>query len=388
MKRIRLRALSAAGIVAGGFCLMAAFYAITLNDKDAAERDFIQYWVAGQQLVHRANPYDPAATLRLERACGLDESQSPRVSFSPPVALFLTLPLGLASAKTGLLLWLLLLLACLSVALFLLWKIHGKPEGRLHLLGYVFAPALCCLGGGQLGIFFLLAIALFLYLHKSRPFLAGAALLPCAMKPHLFLPFAAVLLLWVVTRKVYGLLAGFSAALLASCALTLSLDRQVWSQYSQTMQATGVLNVWVPSLSATLRYLIAPKALWLQFLPEAAACLWAVWYFLSRRNRWSWMEQGMILLLVSAICVPYGFFFDETMLFPAVLFGLYRALDSHRSILPLALIGGVSLIEVLASAPVVSPYYLWTTPAWLAWYLYATRSTGRHPRGYTGVAED
>jgi hypothetical protein len=37
---------------------------------------------------------------------------------------------------------------------------------------------------------------------------------------------------------------------------------------------------------------------------------------------------------------------------------------------------GVALIEVLASVQITSPYYLWTTPAWLAWYLYATGRIG------------
>jgi hypothetical protein len=36
------------------------------------------------------------------------------------------------------------------------------------------------------------------------------------------------------------------------------------------------------------------------------------------------------------------------------------------------LISVVALIEVLESVQLTSPFYLWTTPAWLAWYLVAT----------------
>jgi len=99
------------------------------------------------------------------------------------------------------------------------------------------------------------------------------------------------------------------------------------------------------------------------------------------------MDQGLLLLLVSAMCTPYGWFFDETMLLPAVLAGLYRAVDGRRSVWPLALFAGVSLVEILASVQITSPYYLWTTPAWLAWYLYATGRIGasaksvRNPSG-------
>lgn len=375
MKKSPWRVVGAASIIAAGLCFVVGMYVADLSDKSAADRDFIEYWAAGQQLIHGANPYDPAAILRLERSAGLDGNQ-PKVSFSPPVAFFLALPLGLVGAKTGLILWLLLLLACLSVSIWVLWLLNGRPDSRYHLLGYVFAPALTCLMAGQLGIFLLLGVVLFLYLRQSRPFLAGVALLPCALKPHLFLPFGLALLLWMVSRRSYRVLIGFSATLVASCALTLSIDRHVWSQYPQMMRETGVLQAWVPTLSVSLRFLVDPHAAWVQFLPEAGACGWAVWYFWTRRARWDWMDQGLLVLLVSAMCTPYGWFFDETVLLPAVLAGLYRAVEMRRSLVPLGVIAGIALIETLASVEITSPFYLWTTPAWLAWYLYATGRIG------------
>jgi Glycosyltransferase family 87 len=292
---------------------------------------------------------------------------------NPPVAFFLALPLGLVSPKIGLRLWLLVLLACLSISIWVLWLLNGRPDNRYHLLGYAFAPVLVCLMAGQVGIFLLLGVVLFLYFHQSRPFLAGTSLVFCAIKPHLFLPVAIVLLLWSVSRKSYFILAGFVAAFLASCALSFSVDVHAWSQYSEMMRAGGALNEPVPALSVSLRFLIDRNAHWLQFLPESIACAWAIWYFWTRRNRWSWLDHGLVLLLVSAMCTPFGWLTDESMLLPAVLAGLYHAADSRRSLLPLGLMAGAALIEVFAQVPIISPFYLWTTPAWLAWYLYATR---------------
>ena len=373
MRRIPLRAVAAACIVAAGVCFVTGVFIVGLNDKKATERDFIQYWASGKQLIRAANPYDPVAILQLERSAGL-EGFHPKVTYSPPVALFLVWPLGLVSAKTGLILWLLTLIGCLSVSVWILWLLNGRPSSRLHLFGYVFAPALACLMAGQLGIFMLLGLVLFFYLYRLRPFLAGAALLPCALKPHLFLPFALVLLLWVVRRKTYRILAGFFANLAASCALSLYLDSHVWQQYSETMRTTGVLQAWVPTLSVSLRFLVDRDAVWLQLVPEAGVCVWAIWYYWVRRDSWSWMREGLILLLVSTMCTPYAWFTDETILLPAVLAGIYRAADSRRLLVFFGLIAGVSLIEVLRSVPLTSPYYLWTTPAWLAWYLIATKS--------------
>ena len=366
------RRFAAACIVLAGACLVACILFFGLTEKSAANRDFIEYWAAGQQLTHGANPYDGVAILRLEKAAGYD-GDKPKISFSPPVAFFLSLPLGLVGVKAGVILWSIALLAAISISNWILWIVNGRPDNRLHLLGYLFAPVLACQMAGQLGSFLLLAVLLFFLLHKSRPYLAGAVLMPCAAwKPHLFLPFAVVLLLWIIDRKAYRILAGFVSAMLASCLLTLWYDGHVWSQYSAMMQTTGVLHAFVPTLSVVLRLLVAPNAVWVQFLPEAAGCLWAVWYFWTRRSRWNWTDQGLLLLLVSALCAPYSWFSDEAILLPAVLAGLYRALNSGRSVLPLALFGGAALIEVLSVVKMTSPFYLWTVPAWFAWYLYAT----------------
>lgn len=373
MKTSPMRQVAAACIVLAGFCLVGAFFVTGLTDKDASRKDFIEYWAAGQQLAHGADPYEGAAMLRLQRSAGLEGSE-PKIAPNPPVAGFLVVPLGFVSPKTGLVAWLLLLLACSAISIWVLWKLQGGPSSRYHLLGFLFPPILACMMAGQIGIFLLLGLVLFLFFYRSRPFLAGVALMPCTLKPHLFLPFAIVLALWMVSRKAYRIPAGFCSGLLVSCGLTLWFNPHVWSQYLQAAKSWGIMDVLIPTLSAALRFLVDRHAVWLQFLPEVAGCSWAIWYFWTRRNRWNWMNHGMVLLLVSALCAPYAFFCDESILLPAVLTGIYRAVDSRRSLWPLAVIGGIALIEVLETVKLQSLYYLWTTPAWLAWYLYATRT--------------
>ena len=41
-----------------------------MTSSGAADRDFIAYWAAGQQLAHHANPYDSTEVLRIEHAAG------------------------------------------------------------------------------------------------------------------------------------------------------------------------------------------------------------------------------------------------------------------------------------------------------------------------------
>jgi len=373
MKQGSGRKVAAACIVLGGALLVCAIYSIGLTNKSATERDYIQYWAAGRLLVSHANPYSLEAILRIEQTAGL-EGQDPKASVSPPVALALLAPLGFVSAKTGLILWSLAQLGCLACSIWVLWIVLGKPDSRYHLLGFAFAPALASLQAGQLGIFMLCGIVLFIFLCDARPFLAGVVLLPCALKPHLFLPFMAALLLWTIYKRKYILIVGFLFTLITSCGLTLLLDHQVWFEYFDLMRSTRLFLIPLPTLSSELRFLVAPKAVWLQYLPSMVASGWAMGYFWTRRERWDWMDQGLLVLLISLVCAPYAWLMDEAVLLPAVLAGFYRAMDARRSWVPIAVFGAVALIELFANLGITSWYYMWTTPAWLAWYLYATRS--------------
>jgi hypothetical protein len=366
-------------LTVGLMAVMAVGVSIWATSRSAhgeASPDFVEYWAAGQLLVHGADPYDAAATLRLERAAGWNTEQA-EITYSPPVIFILVAPLGLIGAKAGAVLWFTLLATSLMMSIRLLWILNGRRAGQLHLLCYCFAPALTCLMSGQIGIYLLLGIVLFLYLQERWPVLAGAALVVCFVKPHLFLLFGAVLLVWAVNKRKYSLIAGVVAGLFAACVLTLCFDPHAFSQYAQSIVAAKPTEPMVPTLSRMLRFIVHRDAVWLQFLPAGVGCGWALWYFWKRRERWNWQEQGSLLLLVSVACAPYAWFTDEAVLLPAILAALYRSEETRRSLLPFGLITGTALGELFKGFWITSPYFVWTMLAWLAWYLYATYGGGR-----------
>jgi len=364
---------AAACIVAAGAALVTAIYAIGITDKNATARDYIEYWADGQLLVRGANPYDIPAILRLEQSVGMDGSV-PKVSFSPPVALELVLPLGHVGPKAGLIAWLLLELACAGLSAWLLWFLHGKPQSRYHLLIFAFPPTLACLMAGQLGVFFLLGVVLFLCLNQTHPWLAGASLVLYGVKPHLFLPFVPVLFLDLLRRRDLRIPAGLALAIAASCALSVAVDPHAWSQYHQMLHSMRMMDVFFPTVGEALRFLIRPGTHWLGFLPEAAACLWAAWFYWSRRERWNWADHGLPLLLVAVAAAPYSWFTDEAIVFPAILAAIYRSEKSLRAWIFLGAVTAASLVGVFWEIPLPSSFYVWTAPAWLAWYLYAMHS--------------
>jgi hypothetical protein len=103
-KRNPWRILAAALIIVFGFCSVAWLYSIGLTDEKVTEKDFIQYWVIGHQLIHGVNPYDIHAVLSLEQTVGLIGNE-PRISLSPPVAFCFFVPLAFVSPKIGFILW-------------------------------------------------------------------------------------------------------------------------------------------------------------------------------------------------------------------------------------------------------------------------------------------
>jgi len=366
-----LRKLAAAGIVVAGLALLVAIYALGLTPTQVTDRDYIQYWAAGRQLAHHANPYDVAAIFALEQQAGM-QADDPKVSVSPPVALELALPLGWMSAKPGLIVWLVCEMAAVLISIWLLWRLCGRPDTRLHLLGLAFAPVVACQMAGQIGAFFLLCLALFLALHDSRPWLAGAVLMPFALKPHLFVPFAIALLIWCLVRRKLAIAAGAACALAASCAASLAVDPHAWAQYWGLTSSISMTGWQVPTVAGALRHWIDPSARWIGFLPEAAGCAWAAWYAWKRRNRWDWMRDGQLVMLVSIACAPYSWISDQCVLLAAALAVLLTA----RSRFPLflfLLIDSAMLAELFLLPKMTSNWFVWTAPAWLAWYLYATR---------------
>jgi hypothetical protein len=348
----------------------------SLLEKDSAGvRDFVSYWAAGQQLVHHANPYDVDAVFRIERSVGFSGPAALVMGNAPP-ALLLVLPLGFLGPEAAELLWSLLSLCGLVASVRMTWTMLGRPGSRLYVLGYAFAPALLCLLVGQTSLFVLLGLVLFLRLHRTRPYLAGASLWLCALKPQLFLPFGLVLLAWIIVTGGYKLLVGAVTALGLTTGIALILDPAVWRHYGRWMSVVRYDRALVPCISNVLRRSISPGAMWLEYVPLVIGCLWALAYFRSHRNDWDWMTHGSLLTLVSVLVSPYTWLVDQSILIPALLLGLYHA-RSRGLIALLALASATIEIAALRGLPPVhSNLYLWTAPAWLAWYLYATRIAG------------
>lgn len=357
-------------VVAGLGLVATALFLLTvpLAGNLAGSRDFVSYWATGQQLVHHANPYDRTAIAQVEHAAGLD-ARAVLIMRNPPWALTLAWPLGFLGLRTAAFLWSLLLLGCLLVSVQIVRRLHGSPPNAIHWLGVAFTPALICLTMGQTALLALLGLAAFLRFHRERPFTAGVALWLCALKPHLFLPFGVALLAWIVFTHAWRVLAGAAAAIAATSALAFAFAPHAWSDYSQMLRSPLVENEFIPCLADALHHWLWPRLPAMRYLPAALACAWALAYFWRRRNGWNWTSNGGLLMLVSLLLAPYCWLYDQCLAIPALLDAAY--LTRARGVIPVLSLMILVADFQLCGVKVISPWWLWTAPAWLAWYVLA-----------------
>ena len=349
-----------------------AICASLLGHNSAGSRDFVEYWAAGQQLVHHANPYDGVAIRALELSIGFPPTAPTLYLGNPPTALWLVMPLGFVSPTVGEWLWEIVLLLCLIFSVHTIRGMLGSQQSRLYLLLFAFAPVMTCLLAGQIALFLLLGLVLFLRLHPRHPFLAGAALWLCLLKPHLFLPFGIVLIAWILFTRNYKVVAGTASALVLSSLTATALEPGIWSHYRAMMHEQRIDQLDLPSISVLLRQQMYPHSFWVQCLPALAGCIWGLFYFFGNRNEWSWLKHGSLLMLVSVVAAPYSWFMDQTILIPSLLYGLYTT-RSRSLVAVLALLSALLETIALQGAGLYSRWYLWSAPIWLAWFVIATR---------------
>ena len=332
-----------------------------------AAKDFIEYWTSGKLLIHRVDPYSAAAVFTIEASHGY-LSKAPLIMLNPPWALFLTAPLGLVGIFTGMFLWTVAAVGCIVTFIRLL-----NVPSKNSIFAFFFAPVLACLCSGQSSPFLLLGFCFFLRFHEDRPFLAGASLLLMAIKPHLFLVFWAVLLADCIYRRSFSILAGLASALAAGTAFSMCFDPHIWQHYFAMLHATTIARGYLPTMSMLFRVLIDARAIWLLFIPSALAILWGLWYYARSRREWNWRTHGMLLMLVTIMASPYGFFTDEIVLLPAIAFAFDVTARRKLSAAILLVINTIALILVfVVQAQLSSRAYMWTPLAWFAWFLYAT----------------
>jgi hypothetical protein len=285
--------------------------------------DFVAYWAAGRLQLSGQNPYSYELSSEVQRAAGRQEK--PHVMLYPPWAFSLLLLCGLADYASARLIWLLLNIGLLALLARLLWKTYGGPEkllGLSWLIAFLFYPSLYLLRVGQMGVLVLFGIACFLRnQERGKDWMAGAALLLSALKPHLTYLFWIALALWIIERRRWAVLGGVTASLIVATVLPMAFNPRFVFQSEAVWEnaQSPFFEMDTPTLGTILRKFFGEEKRWLQVLPMILGSVGFFVYWRKKREDWHWPTETPWLLAVSSWTALYSWVSDLILLLPALI---------------------------------------------------------------------
>jgi hypothetical protein len=331
--------------------------------------DFMTYWAAGRLFLTHGNPYSASAIYAIERALGWNY-QEPLVLLNPPWALpivswFALLPYHAARAV-----WLGASLLLESVSAVALWRYFGGDRRRQWMalaLVVTFLPAGAAERMGQITPLMLFGLTVFLVaFQRHRYVLAGVALLPLGIKPHLVYLVLLAVILWAIQNRKVALAVSAIFTTAASTAAAILYNPNLLGYSHDSTQAA--LNTSC-GVGGVLRSLFGLQHTWLQFLPTVAGVAWFAVYWSKHRGAWIWEERLPLLLLVSLATTPYVWAHDYVLALPAFV-ALTAALARTRTdwLLPAASYLVVQILIFTEAEPLSKAWMATASLLWLALY--------------------
>jgi hypothetical protein len=307
----------AVGIVALVALFDAAGYLPTIDLQD-----FVEYWAAGRLNAVGENPYDRSILHQCERTVSPHLTEA-IMMWNPPWTLSIAMPFGLLPVTLAHWLWLLFQALLIAGSVLWIWRRYGGPVDRRWValaIAAGFAPTWFVLNMGQISPLILLGVIGFLHFQERRQdALAGASLVLAGLKPHLLVPFAAAVLLWVLYNRRWRVLLGAAIAVIALSIGPLVSNPAVFAEYWQALGQTPP-QMLSPTFGSLLRLLFGPQYFRLQFVPMLLGLGWLLVRWYQNRQRWDWIAEAPPLLLASFLTAPYGGWpFDLVVLLLPVL---------------------------------------------------------------------
>jgi hypothetical protein len=317
------RVLTAVALVVIGVVFVGQVRRLLADPTIWPPDDFIEYWAAAKLTLDGGDPYDGDQLLPLQQSNGRDTDKAVMM-WNPPWTLAVVLPLGLFPARAAQLLWLAVNFAAVCFCGDRLWRLSGGSAER-RWVGWAVAlawlPTAFALQSGQIGPLLLLGAVLFLECERrGYPYLAGAATVLLAVKPHLAYLVWVAILLRATAPNGLKVIVGGAAAGIACSAFPMLFDPHVWRQYADAM-GNRPPEEWVsPTIGTMLRLRFGAELFRLQFVPVLFGLAWFAWHRRKQNRAWNWAEQLPLLLLVSFVTAPYGAWpFDMVLLLPAAV---------------------------------------------------------------------
>jgi hypothetical protein len=345
--------------------------------------DFSHFWASGKLWLQQKNPYDTASVLTLLEQAGAHsmDTEYAAITLNPPWALLLFAPFSIFTYGTARVMWLIATIAILLLSSQFLWMVFDGRKSYLWLAWsstFIFAPTISVLSKGQITPWIIPALVAFLYYTegKCNPWLVGFLLFMLVIKPQLsFLIFPAIAF-WAIQKRQWMIGTTFLSFLLLSTLVLLIASPNVFKQYLATMQEYPTSQWATPTIGSYLRlFWLGVEKFWIQYIPAILSILWLIVYYIHNHHSWDWHRQLPLLMIITSICNPYGWTYDQVILLPMVLYAAHLLAPPFKlfSILLWLLFLVINGLDMLLHIRLDEFWFLWLAPVYAFWYLLANR---------------
>lgn len=324
------------------------FLSSNLFLKDYGYIDFKEYWSSFHILKTGLNPYDPLIMRAFQLS--LFGNEVPLMMWNPPWLLFLMAPILIFPYAIAGKLWLLTQVCCFLVSIFLLFDVYRNQKREIDMmrspwgiLSYLlvmsivfFSPVFNSFFYGQIGCLLLLGVTLLFWgLEKNKLLGLISGFFIMSVKPHLFF-ILGVPVLWEFLRKkdykkIFAIT--LTAVLAFIFSYVLHAELPLWWIRSFSREDFDIVPgayQWISAnFGGALREYVHPDFVYLNFTQTLFLSIALLMYLIFiRPSKINWKIVFPPLLFVSVYFAPFGWFFDQSVLFPIHLFIILTAYRS------------------------------------------------------------
>ncbi len=317
---------------------------------ESGDIDFRPYWSSTYLLRQGDDFSNPEKMDAIERNLTGWDLPFTMIAWFAPTGNLILWPYTYLSFSRASFYWLITNIIALFMSAVLIWPASNKKIWIPLVTVFGFSQTLISLKYGQINTIVLLGLVLFLTLFKNKhAFLAGASLILTTVKPHLVILTLPLLLLALLRRKQWLVIAGFISALTVSALLLFVLNPE-WPLRFWHLISFGMSSI---RLTPTLNGLLVlsgqyfwGKWLWIGFL-IGSILLWWVY-----GKDWKINNLISISLILGLIISPIGWSYDQiVLLFPILLIltwiaeGYFSKVGMNLIIFSMLLINGFSFYQ-------------------------------------------
>ena len=283
----------------------------------AGDKDLQAYWSSAYLFAHGQDFSDPARLGDIERTLTTHTGPDTLYAWFSPIGNIVLLPFTLLSFTRTASYWLVINILFLFASTLLIWGDTDRRKWIPLLAAFTFSMSIYSLIFGQINFLELLGLAMFLSLGRSgRPYLAGGSLVLTTIKPHLVILTLPILLLDLLRKREWKVLAGFAIALCV-CFAILFAFYPPWMESFLVVVTSGMRNIReTPTLNGLLVILgdhVIGKGIWL------IALLIGILWWLKSGSGWDRRRFIDLSLTVGSIISPIGWSYDQIMLLFPIL---------------------------------------------------------------------